>query len=48
MLGLKFPCGPELTELALQCEEKIRVRPTMKGADCCLSGGGKPLPQAAG
>ena len=24
MLGLKFPCGPELTELALQCEEKIR------------------------
>ena len=38
MLGLKFPCGPELTELALQCEEKIRVRPTMKGADCCLSG----------
>lgn len=38
MLGLKFPCGPQLTELALRCEEKIKVRPTMKGADCCLSG----------
>lgn len=38
MLGLKFPCGPQLTELALQCGEKIKVRPTMKGADCCLSG----------
>ena len=38
MLGLKFPCGPALTELALTCHEKIRVRPTMKGADCCLSG----------
>lgn len=38
MLRLKFPCGPALTELALTCHEKIRVRPTMKGADCCLSG----------
>ncbi len=38
MLGLKFPCGPALTELALTCHEKIKVRPTMKGADCCLSG----------
>ena len=38
MLGLKFPCGPALTELALRCTDKIKVRPTMKGADCCLSG----------
>ena len=38
MLGLKFPCGPELTELALGCDEQIKVRPTMKGTDCCLSG----------
>ena len=38
MLGCKFPCGPELTELALCCNEKIKVRPVMKGADCCLSG----------
>jgi len=38
MLGLKFPCGPALTDLALQCHEKIKVRPSMKGADCSLSG----------
>lgn len=38
MLELKFPCGPALTELALQCTERVKVRPVMKGADCCLSG----------
>lgn len=38
LLGLSFPCGPALEELALQCTEKISVRPTMKGLDCCLSG----------
>lgn len=38
MLGLKFPCGAELEKLALKNQEKIIVRPTLKGADCCLSG----------
>lgn len=38
MLGLGFPGGAKLDELAQSCGEKIRVRPTMKGADCCLSG----------
>lgn len=38
MLGLPFPCGPALTELALSCSEEIRVRPVIKGEDCCLSG----------
>jgi len=38
MLGLKFPCGPQLEQLALNNTEKIKVRPTLKGADCCLSG----------
>ena len=38
MLGCKFPCGPELESLALQWEEPIQIKPTMKGADCCLSG----------
>lgn len=52
MLGLTFPCGPSLSALAESCHEPIKVRPTMKGADCCLSGienqcrkllhGGKP------
>ena len=39
MLGLGFPCGKELEKLALRCDEKIKVRPTLKGLDCCLSGG---------
>ena len=39
MLGLRFPCGRELEQLALQCQERISVKATLKGADCCLSGG---------
>ena len=39
MLGLSFPCGAELEKLAAENSEKIKgVRPTLKGADCCLSG----------
>ena len=38
MLGLKFPCGMELEKLALQNSEPIKVRATLKGHDCCLSG----------
>lgn len=39
MLGLRFPCGKELEQIALQCHENIKVKPTLKGFDCCLSGG---------
>lgn len=38
MLGLLFPCGKELENLALLNKEKIKVKPTLKGCDCCLSG----------
>ncbi len=38
MLGLPFPGGVHIEKLALQCGEKIKCRPTMKGLDCCLSG----------
>lgn len=38
MLGLRFPAGRELEKLALQCTERIKVKPTMKGDDFCLSG----------
>lgn len=38
MLGLTFPCGPELTALALEWEEPIKVKPVLKGTSCCLSG----------
>lgn len=38
MLGLPFPSGPYLEELALSCGEDIRTKPVLKGLDCCLSG----------
>lgn len=38
MLGLDFPCGKELEKLALKYDGDIKVKPTLKGADCCLSG----------
>lgn len=38
MLNLGFPAGPELDRLSQKCGKKITVSPTMKGADCCLSG----------
>ncbi len=37
-LGLSFPCGKELENLALLCDRNIKVKPTIKGNDCCLSG----------
>lgn len=39
MLGLHFPCGKELENLALSCNEKVKAKATLKGLDCCLSGG---------
>lgn len=39
LLGLSFPCGKELEQLAHQCDEDIKIRTTLKGNDCCLSGG---------
>lgn len=38
MLGLRFPCGAALEELAVQSEKNFRYKPVMKGFDCCLSG----------
>jgi N6-L-threonylcarbamoyladenine synthase len=38
ILGLPFPSGPRLEQLALLCEEKIVAKPSMKNLDCCLSG----------
>ena len=38
MLGLAFPAGPELENLALRTGARFSVRPSMKGADCSLSG----------
>lgn len=38
MLGLSFPCGKKLEELALNYQKSIQVKSTLKGVDCCLSG----------
>ena len=38
LLGLTFPAGPALEELAKSCCEPLKARATTKGADCCLSG----------
>ncbi len=38
MLGLPFPAGKYLEELALKSNAKFKIKPTMKGAECCLSG----------
>ncbi len=38
MLGLPFPAGKHLEELALKSDKIFKVKPTMKGKECCLSG----------
>ncbi len=38
MLGLPFPAGPRLEEMAKYSRKRFTVRPSMKGADCSLSG----------
>lgn len=38
MLGLDFPCGKQLEELAGKSTEHFRVRPVIKDGNCCLSG----------
>lgn len=38
MLGLQFPCGAALETLAQQSQAEFHYKPTMRGADCCLSG----------
>lgn len=38
MMGLQFPCGKEIERLASEYTDKVRVKPVIKGCDCCLSG----------
>ncbi|MCR5143232.1 MAG: peptidase M22 [Ruminococcus sp.] len=38
MLGLRFPCGAELEKLAQRDYADIRVKPTLRGLECSLSG----------
>lgn len=38
MLSLQFPCGRALTDLALQCDERMKPRPAFKDGNPHLSG----------
>ncbi len=38
MLGLKFPCGAELDKMAQASGREFKIKPSMKGLDCSLSG----------
>lgn len=38
MLGLSFPCGRELDRLSRLCDEEIKIRTSVNGLDCNLSG----------
>lgn len=38
LLGLDFPCGKALDELSLKSVAEFKHRPSLKGADCSLSG----------
>ncbi|WP_040196970.1 peptidase M22 [Candidatus Soleaferrea massiliensis] len=38
MLGISFPAGKELEQLAEASRREFHIRVPMKGADCCLSG----------
>ena len=38
MLGLPFPAGPRLEELARRSKKTFRIKAASKGADCSLSG----------
>lgn len=38
LLGCQFPCGKELDELSLDSDKEFKVKPTMIGNDCSMSG----------
>lgn len=38
MMQLDFPCGIELEKLANNYEGTIKIKPSLKGNNCCLSG----------
>lgn len=38
MMGLQFPCGKALEELAVKSDRKWKIKPVIKDGSCCLSG----------
>lgn len=38
MLGLQFPCGKQLEDLAKKSGKKFKINPALRDGSCCLSG----------
>lgn len=38
MLGLDFPCGAQLDKLSFESEKVYKIKPSLKGVNCSLSG----------
>ncbi|MDE6751307.1 MAG: peptidase M22 [Eubacterium sp.] len=38
MMGLKFPCGAELDKMAQNSSKEFKIKPSMNGLNCSLSG----------
>ncbi len=38
LLGMRFPCGPQLEKEAEKSTAEFKIRPSMKGCDCSFSG----------
>jgi N6-L-threonylcarbamoyladenine synthase len=38
MMGLQFPCGKALEELAVKSSREWKIKPVIKDGSCCLSG----------
>ena len=38
MLGLEFPCGNRLEQLAVKSDRRFKIKPVIKEGSCCLSG----------
>ncbi|MCH5316393.1 MAG: peptidase M22 [Eubacterium sp.] len=38
LMGLKFPCGAELDKMARESDREYKIKPSMQGLNCSLSG----------
>lgn len=38
LMGLKFPCGAELDRMACESDREFKIKPSMQGLNCSLSG----------